>query len=219
MKTLFRILAWLVTILLPLALIFLGLRLVLTHTFLELDYHSPGFPADQYGFTLQERLHWSKISWDYLLNNSDISFLGKQTFPDGSSLFNERELSHMQDVKRVIQPILWIGYVDWFLVLAIGLWARFGGWWREYVRGIWRGGWLTVGLIIAIGVFGATSFWQFFTVLHEVLFSGNSWLFEYSDTLIRLFPLPFWENAFLFPGLLVFLGALALGLGLRPRSK
>jgi integral membrane protein (TIGR01906 family) len=219
MKIIYRILAWLVTILLPLAITFLGARLVLTHAFLEIDYHTPGFPADPYGFTLQDRLHWSKISWDYLLNNADISFLGNLKFPDGSPLFNERELSHMQDVKRVIQPGLKIAYGVWFFMLAIGLWARFGGWWQEYLRGIRRGAWLMVALLAIIGVFAAVDFWEFFTFVHEMFFSGGSWLFLFSDTLIRLFPLPFWVEAFLFPIGLDIISGLALGIGLRPKSK
>jgi integral membrane protein (TIGR01906 family) len=219
MKTLYRILAWLATILVPLVLTFLGLRLVLTHAFLEIEYHTPGFPVDDYGFTTQERLHWSKISWDYLLNNADISFLGNLTFPDGSSLFNRRELSHMLDVKKVIQPSLWIGYAALFFMLGIGAWARKGGWWQEFVRGVWRGGWLTVGLVAAIGLFAAASFWQFFALVHKVFFSGDTWLFQFSDTLIRLFPLLFWEIAFLFPIVLDVAVGLALGLGLRTKSK
>jgi integral membrane protein (TIGR01906 family) len=219
MKILYRILAWLITILVPLVLTFLGMRLVLTHAFLEVEYRVPGFPADDYGFTMQDRLHWSKISWDYLLNNAGISFLGDLTFPDGSALFNERELSHMQDVKKVVRPALWIGYVALFLVLGMGAWARMGGWWQEFVRGIRRGGWLTVGLVAAIGFFAAVSFWQFFTLVHKLFFSGDTWLFQFSDTLIRLFPLLFWEIAFLFPIALDVVGGLALGLGLRTKPK
>lgn len=219
MKILSRVFSWIITLLIPLVLSFVGFRLVLTHAFLELEYHLPGFPADAYGFTTQDRLHWSKISWDYLLNNSSISFLGDLTFSDGSALFNQRELSHMQDVKRVIQPALWIGYAGCFLVIGLGVLARFGGWWQEYVRGLRRGGWLTVGLVAAIGIFAAISFWQFFTIVHKLFFSGDSWLFLYSDTLIRLFPLPFWQVAFLFPPVLAVLGGLALGLALRPKSN
>jgi integral membrane protein (TIGR01906 family) len=219
MKILYRVLAWFVTFLLPLALTFLGLRLLLTHAFLELEYRTPGFPSDDYGFNLQDRLHWSKLSVDYLLNNADISFLGNLTFPDGSALFTERELSHMQDVKNVVQPVLWIGYVVWAFLLGMGLWARFGGWWTEYVRGLRRGGWLTVVLLAVIGLFAGISFWQFFTVFHKLFFTGDSWLFLYSDTLIRLFPMRFWQDAFLSVGVLDLLGGLALGLGLRLKSK
>ena len=219
MKILFRMLAWLVTLLLPLALTFLGLRLLLTHAFLEVEYRTPGFPPDDYGFNLQDRLKWSKVSVDYLLNNADISFLGNQTFPNGSALFNERELSHMQDVKKVVKPVLVIGYTAWFLLLGLWFWSRSRGWWPEYLYGLRRGGWFTVGLVAGIGIFAGVSFWQFFTLFHELFFSGGSWLFEYSDTLIRLFPLPFWEDAFLFAGVLDVVGGLGLGLGLKPKAK
>jgi integral membrane protein (TIGR01906 family) len=219
MKTLHKVLSWGVTILLPLALTFLGLRLLLTYAFPEIEYRLPGFPVDEYGFTLQDRLHWSQISIDYLLNNANISFLGDLTFPDGSPLFNPRELSHMQDVKNVVHPALWFGYGVWILMLGLGLWARFGSWWRDYVRGIQRGGWLTVGLVVVIGIFAGISFWQFFTVFHELFFSGNSWLFLYSDTLIRLFPLQFWQDSFLFVGILDLICGFFLGLCLPLKRK
>jgi integral membrane protein (TIGR01906 family) len=218
MKILYRILPWLVTILIPLALIFLGVRLVLTHAFLDIEYRMPGFPPDDYGFSLQDRLHWSKISWDYMLNKAGISFLGDLTFLDGIPLFDARELSHMQDVKNVVRPALWIGYSDWFLLLALALWARWGGWWSEYIRGVRRGGWLTVGLVAVVGVFAAVSFWQFFTLFHKLFFTGDTWLFLYSDTLIRLFPLRFWQDLFLFIPILIIICGLALGLALRPKK-
>ena len=219
MKIVYRILAWIITILMPLGLTFLGLRLLLTHAFPQVEYRVPGFPADTYGFTLQDRLHWGSISIDYLVNNADISFLGNLTFPDGSALFNERELSHMQDVKKVVQVVLWTGYATWLFLLGLGLWAWFGGWRQELLGGLRRGGWLTVGLVVLLGIFGATSFWQFFTLFHDMFFSSGSWQFFYSDTLIRLFPLPFWEAAFLFAGGLDVAIGLALGLGLRRKSK
>ncbi|HTX91327.1 MAG TPA: TIGR01906 family membrane protein [Anaerolineales bacterium] len=219
MKTLYRIFSWLITLLLPVALTFVGLRLLLTHAFPEIEYRLPGFPADDFGFNLQDRLHWSKLSIDYLVNGADISFLGNLTFSDGSPVFNERELSHMHDVKGVVQPVLVIGYSVWFLMLGLAVWARWGGWWPEYLAGIRRGGWLISGLVVVLGILAATSFWQFFTVFHELFFKGNSWLFDYSDTLIRLFPIPFWESAFGFAGFIDLAGGLALALGLRPKAK
>jgi integral membrane protein (TIGR01906 family) len=219
MKILHQIFSWVVTLLLPLALTFLGLRLLLTHAFPDIEYRLPWFPADEYGFTLQDRLHWSHISIDYLLNNSDISFLGDLTFPDGTPLFNPRELSHMHDVKNVVRPALWFGYGVWILILALGVWARFGAWWKEYVWGIRRGGWLTVGLVAFIGIFAGISFWQFFTIFHELFFSGNSWLFLFSDTLIRLFPMQFWQDAFLFSGILDVICGLVLVLSLPLKRK
>jgi integral membrane protein (TIGR01906 family) len=218
MKLLPRVLSWLITFLVPVALIFLGVRLMLTHAFLEVEYRMPGFPADGYGFTLTDRLHWSRFAVDYLMNNAGINFLGNQIFPDGSPLYNERELSHMLDVKNVIQPGLGVGYAVCFALLGLAAWARFGGWWNEYLRGVRRGGWLTVGLAVVLGIFAAVSFWQFFTLFHKLFFTGDSWIFLYSDTLIRLFPMRFWQDAFLFAGIVTVGGGLALGLALKPKA-
>ena len=219
MKVIRSVCSWLVMLLLPLALSFLGMRLILTHAFLQIEYCLPGFPADEYGFTQAERLHWATVAWDYELNAAGISYLGDLTFPDGSPLYNQRELSHMLDVKNVVRPGMVAGYLVWFFVLGIGLWSRWGGWWQQYLRGIRRGGWLTIGLVAAIAIFAVTSFWTFFTDFHALFFTGTSWQFEYSDTLIRLFPLRLWQDVFIFIGLLDLAGGLALGLAVRPKAK
>jgi integral membrane protein (TIGR01906 family) len=218
MKIVRSIFSWLVTLLVPLALTFLGLRLMLTHAFLQLEYRVPGFPADTYGFTQADRLHWAPYAVDYLINNAGISYLGDLTFAGGNPLFNERELSHMHDVKNVVRPSLLIGYLSWVVLLAVALSAWFGKWSFEYLRGLKRGGWLTVGLVVAIGLFAAISFDTFFTEFHALFFVGNSWQFYYSDTLIRLFPMRFWSDAFLYAGVLALAIGLALGLGLRPKA-
>ncbi len=90
----------LVTIAIPFFLLMTSIRILLIpYLYLDFEYHTPGFPPDTYGFTLQERLKWSKISMDYLLNDQDISWLANQKLPDGSPLYIDRELSHMRDVK------------------------------------------------------------------------------------------------------------------------
>jgi integral membrane protein (TIGR01906 family) len=219
MKIIYRLLAWFVTVLLPLALTFLGLRLMLSHAFLELEYRTPGFPPDEYGFTFDQRMAYARLSVDYLLNDAGPEFLADLKFAGGASVFNSREVSHMTDVKNVVRPLLWIGYALWALTLGLAAWARLGGWWAEYRRGVRRGGWAAAGLVIVIGVFAAVSFWNFFTFFHSLFFSGDSWLFLYTDTLIRLFPMRFWQDAFLFAGLLDLLAGLALAFGLRRKSE
>ncbi len=211
MNALQKTAAWLTTLLTPLALIFLGLRLLLTPVFLHIEYRLPGFPPDEYGFSLEERLHYAGLSLEYLLNDADISFLGDLELPGGGQAFNERELSHMVDVKNVVQPALWAGYGVWLALLGLGVWARRGGWWTGYRAALRRGGWVTVGLVVLIGLGAAISFWEFFTLFHALFFEGDSWIFLYSDTLIRLFPIRFWQDAFLAAGLIALLGGLALG--------
>lgn len=212
-------LSWLVTILTPLALLMLGARLLMTPLYLEAEYRMPGFPEDSYGFTLQDRLRWSKPSVEYLLNGAGIEFLADLHFDNGKPIYNERELSHMYDVKNVVQVLLKLWYVDLALLALLGLWAWRAGWWFDYLWGWKRGGFLTAGLLIALGTFAAISFWQFFTWFHSLFFSGDTWLFEFSDTLIRLFPLRFWQDAVLYIGGLAILLGLALGFGLKPKSK
>jgi integral membrane protein (TIGR01906 family) len=226
-------LSWLVTILVPLALIGLGVRVILTPLFLQVEYHMPYFPPDDYGFTTEDRLHWSQYAWDYLLNDADISYLGNLKFDDGQPLYNQRELSHMQDVKYVLTASFRLWYLSLALLLALGAWAWFGhfvsaqhDWWDGYRAGLMRGGWLmvalavTIGLVVVVGIsINPDVFNVFFTQFHHLFFEGDSWLFLFSDTLIRLFPIRFWEDAFLWAAVIALGGGIALGLGLRSHQN
>jgi integral membrane protein (TIGR01906 family) len=218
----FTFLSWLVSMLVPIALIGFGLRVLLTPLFLRVEYNMPYFPPDEYGFTKEDRLKWAPYALDYLVNNEDISYLGDLKFEDGTPLYNERELSHMDDVKRVTRGALRVWYSSLALLALLGVWARFGGWWQDYRLGLMRGGWLMVGLAAAVGlivvvgmVINPNVFWNFFAGFHSLFFEGDSWLFLYSDTLIRLFPIRFWQDAFLLAAVIALGGGVALGWGLK----
>jgi len=219
-----NILSWLVAILVPLALIGLSIRILLTPIFLNIEYNMPYFPADEYGFTKVDRLKWAPYALDYLVNSADISYLGDLKFDDGSSLYNERELSHMSDVKRVTKGTLNVWYISLALLLMLGIWAWRGDWMQTFRLGLMRGGWLMVslaaaiGLIVIIGIaIDPNVFWNFFAGFHSLFFTGDSWLFYFSDTLIRLFPIRFWEDAFLFAAIIALGSGVGLGLGLKTR--
>jgi integral membrane protein (TIGR01906 family) len=219
MKSLHSVLSWLATLLVPVALIFLPIRLLLTPVFPEVEYRMPGFPPDEYGFTQADRIHNSKIAIQYLVNAAGPSFLGDLDFPDGSPLYNEREVSHMRDVKGVVRPFLWTGTGACLLLLGLGLWAWRGRWADVYRRGLRRGGWLILALAAGIGIYAAIDFWGFFSLFHALFFKGDTWLFLFTDTLIRLFPLRFWQDAVIFIGLVTLGGGLGLALGLREGKK
>ena len=75
-----------------------------------------------------------------------------------------------------------------------------------------------IGLIVVIGMtINPNVFWGLFEGFHSLFFEGDSWLFLYSDTLIRLFPLRFWQDAFLIAAIIALGGGFALGLGLRTK--
>jgi integral membrane protein (TIGR01906 family) len=218
------ILSSLVALLIPIALIGLGLRVLLTPLFLKVEYNMPYFPPDEYGFTKEDRLRWAPYALDYLVNNEDISYLADLKFDDGAPLYNERELSHMHDVKLVTQGALRVWYITLALLLALGIWAWSGGWWQEYRLGLMRGGWLMIGLAVSIGLIVVVGialnpnvFWNFFAGFHSLFFEGDSWLFLFSDTLIRLFPIRFWQDAFLWAAVIALAGGIGLALGLKPK--
>ena len=70
----------------PIALIGLAVRLVLLPLFPQIEYRMPYFPADDYGFTTEQRIHWATYAWDYLVTGADISYLGDLQFEDGKPL-------------------------------------------------------------------------------------------------------------------------------------
>lgn len=201
----------LVVILVPVFLLMTSIRLLLLPVFTQLEYQRPGFPPDQYGFTLQERLKWSRVSLDYLTNAAGIEFLANEKLDADTPLFNERELSHMLDVKNLVQAMLISWPLIGIFILLVGIAAMRGGWSALFWQAIGRGGWASVGLIVALLFSVLVSFNALFTGFHRIFFSGDTWLFLYSDSLIRLFPLVFWQDAFIVMGVLVLLSGIILG--------
>jgi len=220
--TLPAILSYLVSLLVPVALIGTALRILLSPIFINIEYRMPYFPVDEYGFSQQDRLRWAPFALKYLVNNSDVSYLGDLKFDDGVPLYNERELSHMADVKNVVRGALNAWIISLAILILIAIFAYRGKWMPDYINGLRRGGiWMiglavTLGLIVGVGIIADPNvFEQFFIFFHSIFFKGDSWLFEYSDTLIRLFPIRFWEDAFLWAAVLALGGGLALAFGIK----
>jgi integral membrane protein (TIGR01906 family) len=216
---LYRILAWVVAIITLVALVLTAVRILLVHPFLPFEYSMPGFPPDPYGFTKTDRLYWSGIALDYLLNSEGIDFLGNLRFEDGTAVYNERELRHMVDVKIALQNTLKVWMVSLALLICLGVWAWRSHWSDEFRKGLRLGGWLSVFLVIGVIVVVLLSFNDFFVGFHNVFFQPGTWMFYCSDTLIRLFPERFWRDIF------IYIGVLTAGLGLlvvflaRPRRR
>lgn len=203
----------LISLILPFFLMMTSVRLLLNPLFLEIEYRASGFPVDTFGFTLEDRLKWARPSLDYLTNEEGIEFLANLKFEDGQPIYNERELSHMVDVKELIHQMVIVWNMMLFFLAVISLWGWRTGREQELLLAFSRGGWLTLGLIAAIlaGVF--LSFSTLFTEFHRMFFSGDTWLFLYSDTLIRLFPMRLWQDAFILMGLFTLAGGLLAGMG------
>lgn len=211
MKTVLRSLGlFLISLSVPFFLMMTAIRLLITPFYPQVEYRMPWFPPDPYGFSLEDRLHWSRVSIDYLLNDAGIEFLANQRLQDGTPLYNERELSHMRDVKLLVQSMVtaWTIFTSIYLVLLAWAWRR--GWLADLLRAFGRAGWWTIGLVVLILVGVGVSFNWLFTMFHRLFFVGDTWFFRYSDSLIRLFPLPFWRDAFILMGILTLLGGFLL---------
>jgi integral membrane protein (TIGR01906 family) len=203
---------WLLVLTLPVLLIGVNLRVVTGHWLVRWEYQRPGFPADPFGLSTSERIRLATVCQDYLASNADISLLASLELPGGARAFNERELRHMADVQNVFFDLTLAGGISGLLWLSVGAASLTSGWMKErYAHAIVNGSLLTLGLLAAVGGFMAVSWGEFFTAFHRLFFTGDTWLFPNSDTLIRLFPIRFWiDVALVLVGLTV-IEATALG--------
>jgi integral membrane protein (TIGR01906 family) len=197
------------TLALPFLLALIAIRLVMTPFFLQFEYNQASFPEDTFGFTREDRLTYAPYAIQYLLNSEDIDFLGNLKFPDGSSMYNARELHHMRDVKTITQYTYLLAVMGGAAYLIVFFYLYWNN--RPLLRAaLWNGAVFTLALIGAIIVIAILNWDFFFTGFHTLFFSGGTWRFEYSDTLIRLFPEQFWFDAALLIGSLTALTAILI---------
>lgn len=184
---------WLLALTLPIVLLSLNLRLVTGHWFVRWEYGRPGFPPDPFGLSTAERIRLATVCQDFLASNADISLLADLELPNGEPAFNERELRHMVDVQAVYYGLTIAGIVSgliWIAAVAVSLASNRV---RENIpAALVRGSMTTLVLLALVGGFMIVSWGQFFDAFHRLFFSGNTWIFPNSDTLIRLFPIRFW---------------------------
>lgn len=208
-----QVLRAVITLGLPPFLLLSGVWLVMTETFLRIEYTRPGFPADPYGFSTEDRLHYGPYGVRYLRNDAGIEYLAALE-QNGAPIFRAKELAHMADVKRLTRAA-WQFY--WALSVGLGgaVWALAR---RPQTRAALRqalrdGAALTFGLVLSVVTASVMAWDMFFEAFHRVFFAGDSWLFYTSDTLIRLYPEQFWFDAALFIGGFTLAGAGLIGVG------
>jgi integral membrane protein (TIGR01906 family) len=194
----------------------------MSNAYLQYEYGKPDFPSDAYGFTQVDRLRYAPIALAYLFNAEGIEFLGRQTFPDGQPQYNERELRHMADVKVVTRGAMAVLWAAVLIVVGASVVLAWRAETRPALRaGLVGGAALAVGILLALVAYILINFNTFFVQFHQVFFEGDSWMFQWSDTLIRLFPLQFWSDGFTLIGVATLAEGIVIGLlawfGLRAR--
>ena len=154
-----------------------------------------------------EQLNRGADQIKYYFNN-DEELLDLQVEYAGAdvSLYKEREILHMIDVKALMKSVFaitnWSGVVLLFL-LAVGLITLKQDLFPLLLRSL---KWSAIGTGAFLVVFGGTAVIDFgwlFTQFHFLSFANDLWLLDpYNDYLIIMFPQQFFFEATLFIGLL-----------------
>jgi integral membrane protein (TIGR01906 family) len=189
-----RIARVLIPVLFPLVLTLCWLGVLLSPLFIQLEYRRPGFPADPYGFTLDERLHWADVSRYYLISGEGPEYFNQFALADGRPLYNERESAHMADVQNLAGKALILLAVCGPVFAAAGV-VLFRRDRRQLRQAVFHGILFTFGIAAAVAVIGLSAWDSLFVTFHRIFFTGETWLFPMDNTLIRLFPVEFWQDA------------------------
>ncbi len=181
-----NVLSLTVTLAVPIALILANVFLFMNPTWLAFQYSQPDFPPSV-RFTPQERYRLASESIEYVRGNRTLEQF------KALGVYDDREIKHMVDVRelvdkvKIVLPIIAIVIIACLVALARQKENR-----ALAARGLLNGAILTIGLFVAVGFFAAIGFQTFFTLFHKIFFEGDTWLFNYTDSLIQFYPLPFW---------------------------
>jgi integral membrane protein (TIGR01906 family) len=216
LKLLPQILKIFLTLLVPLVIVLGVVRLVAIEPYLAFEYSKPDFPKDPFGFARDQRLDHAAANLQFVTQNQPLANLAEQDH-NGNPLYNARELKHMQDVQNVYQ----VAWRVWQIALALAVFIGLVLAWRKenrpaFASAIRSGGALTVGIVVVIGLAAIVAWQGWFVIFHQMFFAAGSWTFNYSDTLIRLFPEKFWyDTALTITNLSPFIGFLVFWIGSR----
>jgi integral membrane protein (TIGR01906 family) len=206
-----KILRWFIIALLPILITITAVGFLATDQYLTFEYGKVRFPPDLYGFTPEQRFELASTNIHYVRAHLPDDTLAGQKL-DGKAVYNTREISHMADVQSVFQGILRVWQLAFVLLVILGFVFWKMGERMALAASLQAGGLLTSGIILTIALLAIFAWQTWFDLFHRFLFVPGSWLFSYSDTLIRLFPVKFWFDATLTISLLSFVGGLLLAL-------
>jgi integral membrane protein (TIGR01906 family) len=135
----------------------------------------------------------------------------------GQPVFNDRERSHLADVRSVFSAFGIFALLAAVVLIVARLVARGAPWYR---RAMGIGAAVLFGAVIVGGFVSLVAFDQAFEAFHEMFFAGGTYLFDpATDRLVQLFPIRFWEETTLALGVvLVIVSTIVAWLGLRRRE-
>jgi integral membrane protein (TIGR01906 family) len=187
--------AVLVALAVPAILVLNGFRVLATDTFVEWELGRDGFPRDPYGLDTAQRTALAKLGLRSIEPGSEgIALLERANLPDGSPAFGERELTHMRDVRSLFGVALRAQLVAALAIAVLALSLLRTRLRAAVPAGLLAGSLATLAIAVLAVPLILLGFDGFFVRFHEIFFSGDSWQFANSDTLIRIYPEQFWVD-------------------------
>ena len=207
-----RLCSLMIALALPFLLVVLSIRIVANPWFIYAEYSRADFPVDAYGFTTAQRIPLALDGlYSVLPEGAGVIRLQQATLPDGSPAFNEREMKHMQDVRVLMALVFPVMLIGWAVIVVAGIvFNRVRGWRTVVPNGLRWGAIVTLALLAALIAYVVLNFDSFFLTFHRLFFEGDTFMFLYTDTLIRLYPERLWSDASILIGAMTVVMALAL---------
>lgn len=201
----------------PIILIVSPLYLYVTSAFVEMQYQLP-YVNESTRFDLPERERLSDTLIGYLRHSASENDMATLLTDDGQLAMRPAEVSHMADVRDVMDGFFTAHLVALVVLAGLVTLALHLGLERPLADGLSAGVWLVLGLMGTILVAVIVDFDGFFTLFHKLFFVDDTWLFYIEDTLIQLYPLGFWIGAVTWVALTIVVeGVLVLSLAGRMR--
>ena len=175
----------------PILLVATPLYLFVRPGFAHYQYARRGFPSSD-RFLPAERARLSDAILNTLRGRESVEELAAERTDDGEIAMREEEVQHLVDVKRVMDGF----FISHAIAAALAIGAALALW-HTGRRGVLaaalrQGVGITGGLMVMILLASFLDFDLFFTRFHQIFFRAESWIFYVEDTLIQLYPLPFW---------------------------
>ncbi len=176
----------------PILLVASPLYLMVTPGYVARVYARPSFPASR--FTPEERQRLSDTLVRYLRGSASLQEMAELRTDAGEIALLPEEVQHMVDVKGVMDGF----FITHGIALAVAVAATVLLLRRapmRWVLAVRHGILITAALLALVAAAALVDFDVFFTLFHRIFFQEGTWTFFYEDTLIQLYPLPFWTRA------------------------
>ena len=128
------------------------------------------------------------------INKAVLQYLTSETPSLQVENFNEREETHLSDVKDVFKQLNDLMIVAFFLLIAlIAFLIRKEQSFRNLCFETSK---ICLIILLVAAIFSIVSFSFLFTSFHQVFFESGTWLFNNNDLLIKLYPNDFFNDFF-----------------------